>query len=86
MRFDEAMKALEEGKKVRSVDWGSSFWIKVDACDSYHRMIDLTKSLVDSEWELYEEPEKLLSWTEVEEGLENGKYFLENGKYFKRNL
>lgn len=47
------MKALEEGKKVRSKDWPQTQWVeKSDMADAFGR------SSVD-EWELYEEPIRL---------------------------
>lgn len=50
MKFWKAMKALEEGKKVRSKDWPQTQWVaKRDMAETFGR------SSVD-EWELYEEP------------------------------
>lgn len=81
MKFSEAMAALEDGKKVRCVEWLSDpllpsekVWIDKDtdwegASDSYlHKCIR-------TEWELYEEPEQLLSFADVVKGLRERKKF-----------
>lgn len=79
MRFSEAMKALEEGKRVRPKYWhkdcflcrGSDGTI-VDAAKSSMFCIEEWSLM---EWELYEEPEKTYTFMEVVQGLKEGKRF-----------
>lgn len=77
MKFWEAMKALEEGKKV-------CLWkLPSYKFDSVKRMIleftnrdgDTVAELFNSGWELFEEPEQLLSFADVVKGLREGKRF-----------
>lgn len=72
MKFWEALKNLQEGKKVRNKDWvPRCFWSLRDfeyKCGSgfpYH--------WTEEEWELYEEPG--LTFAKVIEGLKAGKKF-----------
>ena len=74
MKFWEAMKAIEEGKKVRSKDWPQTQWVaKGDMADTFDR------SSVD-EWELYEEPEQLFTFMQVLPMLRAGRKFRRNNK------
>jgi hypothetical protein len=72
------MKALEEGKKVRCVDWTSLgvekkiFPLFIDLSTNF----SISSTDIESEWELYEETENLLSWAEVVKGLKKGKKFI----------
>lgn len=69
MKFWEAMKALEEGKKVRSKEWAQTQWVeKKDMADMFGR------SSVD-EWELYEEPKHLFTFMQVLPMLRAGRRF-----------
>jgi hypothetical protein len=74
MKFWEGMKALDEGKKVRGIEWPVKEWISAsdesDALPSLH-----LSSLRQMEWELYEELEQTLSFVEVLKGLKEGKRF-----------
>jgi hypothetical protein len=74
MRFSEAMKALEEGKKVRACSWPVAEWLsnadESDALPCLH-----LSSLWCCEWELYQEPEQTFSFAEVVKGLKEGKKF-----------
>lgn len=60
MKFWEAMKALEEGKKVRKVCWGvqgghiSSQTIKSDG-------LELGKNTLEANWEILPEPKLVFS-------------------------
>ena len=60
MKFWEAMKALEEGKKVRCRGWESNQAIfKLNDCIA--KLNDTTQNwhlYHGDEWELYEEPQK----------------------------
>lgn len=74
MKFLEAIKALEEGKKIRCKSWGNGVWVSKNLdwegqTDTF--LIRCSKE----EWELYEEPPKMLSFPEVLEGLKKGKKF-----------
>ena len=74
MKFWEAMKALEEGKRVRKKNWNKQSWIDRNSshCGQTYE-IPLPPS--GDEWELYEEPERTLSFLEVVAGLKEGKKF-----------
>ena len=84
MKFWEAMKHLEEGKKVRCVKWGKNGNIHIKL--PIGRPIELldesgcsTQLLISSshhlfeEWELYEEPVKTYSFQEIIPFLKEGK-------------
>jgi len=69
LNFWEAMKALEEGKKVRAISWSKGQYIKLsssktliteegyDYFDAY-----FFGDLVDCYWEIVEEPELYWQW------------------------
>lgn len=75
MKFWEAMKALEEGNKVRVKEWspGAYWWFK--SSSSLDATITDIFILSTKEWELYEEPQKTYSFSEVVKGLKLGKKF-----------
>lgn len=80
MKFWEAMKALEEGKRVRCIGWIglNSFCSKNLTCgEDANRMLLHHGWLL--EWELYEKPEQTLSFAEVVKGLKEGKIFRRKG-------
>lgn len=77
MKFWEAMKALEEGKKVRASNWEKEVWIDKDSDQTGLPMILNLFAL--HEWELYEEPEKTYSFMEVVQGLREGRKFVRKG-------
>lgn len=89
MKFWEAMKALEEGKKVRPRDYPSSYYVYVgprnNLCvhspqgDFDKADCPLNRVYID-EWELYEEPEKTYTFMEVVKGLREGKSFVRAGR------
>ena len=69
MRFSEAMRALEEGKKVRREDWNEGCFVYVlNDClfdeKGYSRSIYLSATFLEN-WELYEEPVKTYSFMEA---------------------
>lgn len=77
MRFWEALRELENGKSIIREDYEK---------DPFHSLEDLAKFMSNmrspeilgdftSIWQLYEEPQKLLSFPEVLEGLKKGKKF-----------
>lgn len=75
MKFWEAMKALDEGKRVREKDWGvGAYWSFKSSGSIYATITDIFV-LSSTEWELYEEPEKTLAFAEVVKGLKEGKIF-----------
>jgi hypothetical protein len=85
MRFLEAMRALEEGAKVRRACWNKSEFIQRGSDGT---IFDETKSNTFNieewffgEWELYEEPKRTLCFLEVLQGLKKGKRFARNGAY-----
>lgn len=78
MKFWEAMKALQEGKKVRCPDWEFGHYISSDGDqDGLHwqRSFDWTRFSTTNDWELYEEPVQTFSFAEVVKGLREGKKF-----------
>lgn len=89
MKFWEAMKALEEGKKVRCKTWskGGNIYIELpigspnkflsESGRSAQLCISSDLHLFD-EWELYEEPVKTYSFIEI-------LPFLKDGKKARRN-
>ncbi len=97
MKFWEAMKALQEGKKVRCKDWDNkSFY---DYRPDYFLHSDMLFSpgnlcshqfsddeILYCQWELYEEPRQSISFMEVVQGLKTGKRYKrplwEDGKSF----
>ncbi len=73
MKFWEAMKALEEGKKIRCKEWPSNVWDSKYGTNGSHLLsLDVYSS---HEWELYEEPLVTLSFAEVVIRLKEGKKF-----------
>lgn len=57
MKFSEAMKLLEEGKKVRRVDWEKDTYIySDDDCLLVNNTNKGLKIEIDGEWEEYIEP------------------------------
>ena len=69
MRFWEAMKALEEGKKVRVKDWDEDHFIHLDATQFMINNLGVAAAIpptsINKNWELFEEPqepEKLYTW------------------------
>lgn len=65
MKLWEAMKALEDGKKVRRIDWAPNEYIYID---SYNEVINNYGALADKEildniymaWEVYRDFNDLL--------------------------
>lgn len=67
MNFEEARKALLEGKKVRCVDWAPEDYIYFDEKNMVVRdnnddiqTYGIYNFFKDREWELYEEPKKVI--------------------------
>lgn len=75
MKFWEAMKALEEGSTIRCTHPNADNY-PFHRSQPIHRWAAI-KCLgsLDWEWEIYQEPEKLLSFSEVVKGLKEGKKF-----------
>jgi hypothetical protein len=82
----EAVKALEEGKKVRIKNWNVNSYIYMNGLDIYdhndNKCFTSIVNLLINDWELYEESKRLRD-------LEVGKLFkVKNGsnkKYMKIN-
>ncbi len=83
MKFWEAVKNLQEGKRVRCCYWDAHhFWdmlIFQDRCQ-----MGFSSANIEEEWELYEEP--ALTFTQVIEGLKDGKRFRRRGWKNARNI
>lgn len=83
MKLCDALKLLEEGKKIRCISWDKKYYWTKDSLDKgeqywddcAYRIFRMTKE----EWELYEEPEQMLSFSEVVKGLRDGKRFKRKG-------
>lgn len=81
MKFWEALKHIQEGKKVRVKDWNDDWYVYKSPSgkciiDEEGKPVHLTyEDSLCVEWELYEEPEKTYTWMEVVEGLKEGKVF-----------
>lgn len=71
MKFWEIMRAFDEGKKVRCKDWKPNHFISRIRWFKYEINIEE----IVSDWELYEEPVQLLSFTDVVKGLNKRKKF-----------
>lgn len=60
MKTWEAMKALEEGKKVRHVYWEQDKYIVIDFTSAYNHIVDEKGNLscineTNDEWEIYDD-------------------------------
>lgn len=73
MKFSEAIIALEQGKKIRESHWPAHNWISRDASSSGN--LSMLHPLMKDDWEVFEEPKKTLSFSEVLKGLKEGKMF-----------
>lgn len=68
MKFWEAMKALEEGKKVRRKDWDSHLWIAKKSRQCLGRecvIYYMSPENYEYEWEIFPEPEKIYNFQEI---------------------
>lgn len=72
MKFWEAMRAYEEGKKVRCKEWPLDDYLSKDGNS---RTGPFFWREVKADWELFEESEQLLSFAEVVKGLREGKRY-----------
>jgi hypothetical protein len=78
MKFWEAMKALQEGKKVRSISWigRRAHMDKTSFAEDMSGVpANQLQNYLDDELELYKEPQKTHSFSEVVKGLKEGKKF-----------
>lgn len=79
MKLWEAMRALEEGKKIRCSCWKPHRWVHRKGFDDGIPLYGMDFQYCldkDLEWELYEEPQSTLSFAEVVQGLKEGKKFM----------
>lgn len=74
MKFHEAMKHLVEGKSVRRKAWDATVLAYCPQFSNSSMQFTALDMMAD-DWELYEEPEKLLTFAEVVKGLKEGKKF-----------
>lgn len=74
MKFWEAMKALEEGKKIRCKTWKKGAYECIET-SKLPRCISTLELHTEYEWELYEEPEKTYTFQEVIKGLKEGRKY-----------
>lgn len=77
MKFWEAMKALEEGKKITCLEWAgtSGDYIDKERLLANDYAYEGPFSHWQSEWELYEEPVQTFTFIQVIQGLKEGKGF-----------
>lgn len=61
MKFWEAMKALEEGKKVRCTEWLPALYIDLSFFKENDGLNAIECSDFKGDWELYKEPEPTFS-------------------------
>ena len=84
MKFWEAMKSLEEGKKVRNKRWVTGCYIYKEDIKYFtadgNLFCDFVRS-IEGEWEIYEEKKpvdedfkKLYSYLKNEDGFVNNQY------------
>ena len=71
MKFWEALKLVDEGKTVTQ----TSYFIPVNKTSLNSSLAEDAFSYWEDEWEVYQEPEKLLSFEEVVKGLKEGKTY-----------
>lgn len=76
MKFWEAMQELEAGKRVSAISssWPEDSYLDKDGILAWFEKCPAAHYYLD-EWELYEEPERTLSFMEVVHGLKEGKRF-----------
>ena len=85
MKFWEAIKAMEKGKKVRRVYWEKDVYIHIDnddiLRDNYNTPQDLYYIPNDDDWEIYEEKKEVdarfkefYHYLKDEYGFANGQY------------
>ncbi len=74
MKFWEAMKALEDGKKVKCKWWPECHFVSKNGFYMGLCLMHIIDA-IDKEWELCEEPCKTYSFSEVMKGLKEGKKF-----------
>ena len=72
MKFWEALRDLENGKKIRKKDWPKSEWI--DNTPSSNCYLDLSDSLA-GQWEIYIDTSKHYSFLDVIKGMVEGKKY-----------
>jgi len=79
MKFWEAIKEFEEGKRIRCKSWASKdFWAQTDHHNSQRKwMWDdchyRVMRMMEEEWELYEEPVQTYKFWELIPALKEGK-------------
>lgn len=77
MKFWEAMKLFDEGKKVRCVDWPVGDFV---GYGSLHlALMNHDRLSYAKQWELYSEPVKTFTFSDVVKGLKDGKRFKRKG-------
>lgn len=75
MKFWEAMKAMEDGKKVTWSGFNNGTYIDKSNIGFLCLGDFYLKDLIGNEWELYEEPVQMFSFAEVVNGMKQGKKY-----------
>lgn len=80
MKFWEAIKALEDGNKIRCKDWPGGYYLyaQLNVYDERILVDEECRAIfsaihVDKEWEIYQDPVKTYSFMESMELLKEGK-------------
>ena len=57
MKFEEALKAMREGKKVRRKTWGKYcyIWIYGDIVNQNFNSVNLSSAILSEDWEVIED-------------------------------
>lgn len=74
MKFWEAAKLYDDGKKIRGTWWHPEAWISLSGEGGNIPSLHFS-CLISQEWELFEEPQKLVSFPEVVKGICQAKKF-----------
>lgn len=76
MKFLEAIKAMEEGKKVRSIEWPREEYVFLSKSGHIKNEENIDSNLYSDspsqEWEIYQEPEKTYTFHQALKLLKNG--------------
>lgn len=78
MKFSEAVKALEVGKKVKMNEWVGSVYLQFIGdvlIDEEGEEREFCSDSFLANWEVYEEPVRMMSFSDMVKGLKIGKKY-----------
>lgn len=61
MKFEEALKAMRKGKKVRRKAWGRFSYIKISEgtfVTMFNNEINITNAILHNDWEIVDDAER----------------------------